>query len=101
MLIERFEKIIYLYPGVQEVYKYDDPSEESIIAANPNVTQGGRWAPTDCKAWQKVAIILPYRDRFHPLKLLLRRLYPMLQTQKLDYQIFVIEQVHSCGYFLQ
>ncbi|XP_059177903.1 beta-1,4-galactosyltransferase 4-like [Physella acuta] len=78
--------------GVQEVHKYDDPSEESIIAANPNVTRGGKWAPTDCKAWQKVAIILPYRDRVHPLKLLLRRLHPMLQIQKLDYQIFVIEQ---------
>ncbi|CAG5121323.1 unnamed protein product [Candidula unifasciata] len=78
--------------GVQDVNKYDEPTEEEIIAANPQVHKGGAWAPSDCQSWQKVAIIVPYRNRLQPLRLLLRRLHPMLQRQKLDYRIFIVEQ---------
>ncbi|KAK6960897.1 Beta-1 4-galactosyltransferase 3 [Biomphalaria glabrata] len=68
------------------------PTEESIRAANPEVRSGGAWKPSDCRSWQRVAIIIPYRDRYHHLLVLLNRLHPMLQIQKIDYTIFVIEQ---------
>ncbi|KAH9491534.1 Beta-1,4-galactosyltransferase 1 [Bulinus truncatus] len=89
---ENYCKLDFDKLGLQEVNKYDEPSEEMIIGSNPNVLKGGKWSPTDCVPWQKVAIILPYRDRLHPLRIFLNRIHPMLQTQKIDYQIFIIEQ---------
>ncbi|XP_005097538.1 beta-1,4-galactosyltransferase 1 [Aplysia californica] len=82
-----FEKL-----GDAEVDIFGEPSEQSIIEANPEVQKGGKWSPSDCRSWQRVAIIIPYRDRLHHLHILLRRLHPMLQTQKIDYRIFLIEQ---------
>jgi len=57
------------------------------------VTTGGRWKPTGCRARQRVAIIVPYRDREQHLQLFLRHMHPVLQRQMLEYRIFVVEQV--------
>lgn len=72
---------------------FTEPTAEQIKERNPEVRSGGAWSPGDCEAWQKIAIIIPYRDRYHFLMILLNRLHPMLQRQKLSYRIFVIEQV--------
>lgn len=71
-----------------------DPSVnlDDVIKKNPYVESGGKWQPSDCEPWQKVMIVVPYRDRAHHLRVLLNRLHPMLQRQKLAYQIFVAEQ---------
>ena len=54
---------------------------------------GGRWTPTKCVPRDRVAIIIPFRDRHKHLVLLLYYLIPMLQRQLLDFRIFVTEQV--------
>jgi hypothetical protein len=51
---------------------------------------GGSSAPENCMARQKVAIIVPYRDRKEHLDIFLYHLHPILQRQQLDYRIFVI-----------
>lgn len=53
---------------------------------------GGMWSPSSCQPRQRVAIIIPFRDREEHLMLLLNILHPMLQRQMLHYTIFVIEQ---------
>ena len=65
---------------------------KDVAKANPDVEMGGKWQPPDCEPWQKVLIIIPYRDRAYHLRVLLNRLHPMLQKQKLAYQIVVSEQ---------
>ncbi|XP_041374888.1 uncharacterized protein LOC121387752 isoform X2 [Gigantopelta aegis] len=64
-----------------------------IAPRNPHVQKGRRWKPKNCLSWQKVAIVIPYRDRMHHLKILLNRIHHMLHRQLIDYRIFVIEQV--------
>lgn len=78
--------------GEVKVDIFTQPTPEQIKERNPDVKAGGVWSPPDCTAWQKVAIIIPYRDRYRFLMILLNRLHPMLQRQQLSYQIFVIEQ---------
>ncbi|KAK7490882.1 hypothetical protein BaRGS_00017938 [Batillaria attramentaria] len=78
--------------GEVKVDIFTQPTPEEIKERNPEVKQGGVWSPADCTAWQKVAIIIPYRDRYRFLMILLNRLHPMLQRQQLSYRIFVIEQ---------
>jgi hypothetical protein len=56
------------------------------------VSLGGYWNPPDCKSRSKIAIIIPYRDRFVHLAILLRNLHLILQRQLIDYRIFVTEQ---------
>ena len=87
-----FENSSYVTGGA-EVDIFGEPSAESLLKANPHVKPGGSWSPESCKAWQRVAIIIPYRDRMHHLMILLRRLHPMLKLQNIDYRIFVVEQV--------
>ncbi|CAF1071402.1 unnamed protein product [Adineta steineri] len=63
-----------------------------------NVKSGGQWSPSHCLARHRVAIIIPYRDRFEHLVTLLYYLHPILQRQELDYKIFVSEQVGNGTY---
>ncbi|XP_065110461.1 beta-1,4-galactosyltransferase 1 [Paramisgurnus dabryanus] len=59
---------------------------------NPEVNTGGRYKPSECVALQKVAIIIPFRNRDEHLKYWLYYLHPILQRQQLDYGIYIIEQ---------
>lgn len=68
------------------------PSISEIEADNKFVARGGQWSPTDCVPFQRVAIIVPYRDRWFHFRVLLNRLHPMLRLQKIDYRIFLVEQ---------
>ena len=42
----------------------------------------------------QVAFIIPFRNRFEQLSVFLRHMHPLLKKQKLDYRIFVVEQVN-------
>jgi hypothetical protein len=90
-MLQRFQHL--LIPGVVSIDMFEDPSFQAIEGLFPSVAQGGRWDPPDCQAHRKVAVIIPYRDREHHLRLMLKRLHAMLPKQKLSYQIFVVEQV--------
>uniref|UniRef100_A0A3P9PSS8 Beta-1,4-galactosyltransferase n=1 Tax=Poecilia reticulata TaxID=8081 RepID=A0A3P9PSS8_POERE len=77
---------------------------ERLQKENPNVTEGGRYKPPDCRPRWKVAIIIPFRHRENHLKYWLHYLHPILRRQKIDYGIYIINQVGRqelpyAGYF--
>lgn len=61
-------------------------------AENPRVHKG-RYHPEECKALQRVAILIPHRNREKHLMYLLEHLHPFLQRQQLEYGIYIIHQV--------
>ncbi|XP_063788212.1 beta-1,4-galactosyltransferase 1-like isoform X2 [Pseudophryne corroboree] len=78
--------------------KVVDISHESlsnIALENPNVQIGGRSKPQTCIAQQKIAIIIPFRNREHHLQIWLHHMHPFLQKQQGDYGIYVIEQIEN------
>ncbi|XP_036015930.1 beta-1,4-galactosyltransferase 4 isoform X2 [Mus musculus] len=75
------------------VFKPDLTLEE-IEAENPKVSRG-RYHPEECKALQRVAILIPHRNREKHLIYLLEHLHPFLQRQQLDYGIYIIHQTGS------
>ncbi|XP_075877800.1 beta-1,4-galactosyltransferase 2 [Nelusetta ayraudi] len=68
-------------------------SMERVQKENPNVTEGGRYTPPDCRPRWKVAIIIPFRHRENHLKYWLHYLHPILRRQKIDYGIYIINQL--------
>lgn len=56
------------------------------------ITLGGRYKPSDCRARDRVAIVVPFRDRKQHLPVLLKNLHPFLMRQQIDYGIFIVEQ---------
>ncbi|XP_047206033.1 beta-1,4-galactosyltransferase 1-like [Girardinichthys multiradiatus] len=58
----------------------------------PLLQQGGRYKPANCVAKQKVAIIIPFRNRYEHLSHWLHYLHPILIRQQLDYSVYVINQ---------
>ncbi|XP_033841734.1 beta-1,4-galactosyltransferase 1-like [Periophthalmus magnuspinnatus] len=56
------------------------------------ILQGGKYKPPNCKSKQKVAVIIPFRDRHEHLGYWLYYLHPILMRQQLDYGVFVINQ---------
>ncbi|NP_001153916.1 beta-1,4-galactosyltransferase 2 [Oryzias latipes] len=66
---------------------------ERVQKENPNVTEGGRYSPPDCRPRWKVAIIIPFRHRENHLKYWLHYLHPILRRQKIDYGIYIINQL--------
>lgn len=75
------------------VFKPDLTLEE-VQAENPKVSRG-RYRPEECKALQRVAVLIPHRNREKHLVYLLEHLHPFLQRQQLDYGIYVIHQTGS------
>ncbi|CAD5124823.1 DgyrCDS13084 [Dimorphilus gyrociliatus] len=57
-----------------------------------NIHLGGEFKPSHCNAIQKIAIVIPYRDRMEHLKILVNHLHKVLPKQNIHYKIFVIEQ---------
>ena len=68
-------------------------NESEVEASNQSVLSGGRWVPRWCVPRQRVAIIVPFRDRESHLSVFLNVLHPFLQRQLVDYTIFIVEQV--------
>lgn len=56
------------------------------------VRNGGNWWPSHCKALWRVAIIVPFRDRYMHLGPFLNHMHKFLQRQELNYSIYIIEQ---------
>nr|KAG5704979.1 hypothetical protein BaRGS_022821 [Batillaria attramentaria] len=77
--------------GPVVVDKKPPPSFHQLEEELSTVQLGGHQQPDDCVAHQKVAIIVPYRDRRVHLKMFLRHMHPFLSRQQLDYRIFVVE----------
>ncbi|XP_071451995.1 beta-1,4-N-acetylgalactosaminyltransferase bre-4-like [Hetaerina americana] len=76
-------------PSVKELEK----GLEKILGRDlSGLEVGGHGRPKHCQARDKVAIIVPYRDRAEHLRALLLNLHPLLHKQQVDYGIFVIEQ---------
>lgn len=54
---------------------------------------GGCFKPTECQQQNnRVAIIIPYRDRVAHLSIFLKNIHPFLMKQQADYGVFVVEQ---------
>ncbi|XP_075138240.1 beta-1,4-galactosyltransferase 1-like [Leptodactylus fuscus] len=67
----------------------------NIISENSHLKEGGRGKPEFCKAQQKIAIIIPFRNREPHLKIWLHYMLPFLQKQQGDFGVYVIEQIEN------
>lgn len=56
---------------------------------------GGYYKPNDCKPKNRVAIVIPYRDRANHLPVFLKNIHSLLIKQQSDYGIFVVEQIQG------
>jgi len=72
---------------------FEAPQFGELELRHTELSLGGSWNPQSCVARQRVAVIIPFRDRQLHLCTLLAVLHPMLQRQMLHYTVFVVEQV--------
>ena len=72
----------------------DEKSLELKYAKQFPNFNGGHWKPLSCQSRYKVAIVVPYRDRYPHLKSFLNHMHSFLQKQQLDYAIYIIEEVN-------
>ena len=85
--------------GRIKIKTMQSPKISNILKNNSEVHPGGYWKPQDCYARDRIAIIIPFRDRQSHLNILLKYLHPFLQRQQIEYRIFVVEQV-ICVYLV-
>ncbi len=69
------------------------PTMTEIESLYPQLKLGGHGMPQNCTSRHKVAIIIPFRNRWEQLRVFLRNLHTFLTKQQLNYAIFAIEQV--------
>lgn len=73
-----------------------DFKEESLEVVETRLSlslqPGGWFAPTECTANHRVAIVVPKRGREYMLPTFLKNLHPMLMKQQIEYGIYVVEQ---------
>ena len=69
----------------------------SLGEAKPGI--GGGFCPLDCVAKDKVALVLPYRNRPDQLRTFLNHIHPILMRQDIQYQIFIVNQVSSLFWY--
>ncbi|XP_022196078.2 beta-1,4-N-acetylgalactosaminyltransferase bre-4 [Nilaparvata lugens] len=88
-LMPKFVNTVLPYPNVN-VTENDLKQLDKL-----DISEGGAWKPHDCVSQHHVAIVVPYRDRIQNLHVFLYHMHPFLQAQKLNYQIFIVEQTHQ------
>ena len=83
-----------LIGSVKEKMNLTNPVSREEVLENRGLglAKGGCFKPKNCRSQQKVAIIIPYKDREENLLTMLFYLHPMLQRQEIHYCIFVVEQ---------
>jgi len=67
----------------------------SIYSFMSRLQLGGSWAPQNCQARHRIALVLPYRDRLPNLNSWLYNMHPFLQRQEIQYTIFIVEQIYD------
>ncbi|KAK0419169.1 hypothetical protein QR680_013991 [Steinernema hermaphroditum] len=78
---------------VDAVQRLSNETEENILANFPSIGPGGSWKPTDCVPRNKIAIVIPFRDRHENLMTFLPVLISVLQRQNLDFRFVLAEQL--------
>ncbi|XP_063812831.1 beta-1,4-galactosyltransferase 4-like isoform X2 [Pseudophryne corroboree] len=83
-----------LSPYLKGVVPLTFPPSLSLLEVSKKnrMVENGNYRPENCKSQQKVAILIPHRNREKHLLYLLYHLHPFLQRQQLEYGIFVIHQ---------
>ena len=89
----KYNYILQTKGSVYEIDVNNIPSVNELNLSLKNINNGGFYQPNDCIPREKLAIIIPYRDRETNLMLLLKYLHPFLQNQSRYYRIILIEQV--------
>jgi len=56
------------------------------------ILKGGKFKPYSSQNKNKLAFIIPYRDRYKHLINWLNHVHPLLVKQKIEYQVFIVEQ---------
>ncbi|XP_028403020.1 beta-1,4-galactosyltransferase 4-like [Dendronephthya gigantea] len=79
-------------PRMQEVI------EQLSVDFGGFVKKGGAFKPRGCIAKNKLAIIVPYRNRSEHLRIFLRHMHPIMQRQMHDYRIIVVEQAGNYSF---
>lgn len=79
--------------GPIEVDTSEEPLANVIKRLETKLQPGGWYRPKECNAKDRVAIVVPYRDRETHLPILLKNLHPFLMKQQIEYGIFIIEQI--------
>ena len=55
--------------------------------------KNGHYKPDNCTTVQKVAIVVPYRNRENQLRIFLNNVIPKIYRQQLEFGIYMIDQV--------
>lgn len=76
-----------------------DMKEESMEMIEQRISYllepGGFYKTKICISRYRVAIIVPFRDRYLHLPIFLKNIHKFLMKQQIDYKIFVIEQIEG------
>lgn len=67
------------------IFMDSSQSENGPIRLSP-VEMGGHWRPKGCRSIQRVAIVMPHRNRLEHLTILLDRLHTLLRMQFIEYR---------------
>ncbi|KAH9491791.1 Beta-1,4-galactosyltransferase 2 [Bulinus truncatus] len=67
-------------------------TKTELLEMFPDIRIGGHLRPSNCTPLQKVALVVPYRNRWEHLQVLLHNLIPFLTRQMADIRLFIIEQ---------
>lgn len=90
MLNTNLQSFIYMF------YEFKVELEDELKPLR--LSLGGQGLPIHCTARQKVAILVPYRNRFDNLKAFLRHMHRFLSKQLLEYGIYLIEPVDNAKF---
>ncbi|CAC5376613.1 Beta-1,4-galactosyltransferase 6,Beta-1,4-galactosyltransferase 5 [Mytilus coruscus] len=52
----------------------------------------GHFKPKNCSSYQKIAVVVPFRDREPQLRIFLNNFIPRIYRQQLEFTIYVVEQ---------
>ena len=73
------------------------PSWAKLENHSDVVVHGGQYKPNATLSTDRIALLVPYRNRESQLQTFLKHIHPFLKNQSLSYRIFIIELVSIRG----
>lgn len=89
-----------LYEIVGKLNVDKTPQTMEAVEKKYETMRDGKYKPKNCTARQKVAILIPFRDREIHLGIFFNHMHAFLIKQHLEYGIYVVEQVTIFSNFI-
>ncbi|KAK2141304.1 hypothetical protein LSH36_1123g00052 [Paralvinella palmiformis] len=82
----------HIYYGTRFHISLEPEPFDRVLETHTDLTRGGSWTPPYCIPRYRLAVVVPFRDRYRHLAVFVENMINFLKLQMVSFTIYIIEQ---------